>query len=430
MAPAAVLGKYCITCHNEKRKTAGLMIDKLDLQQIGHDAETWEKIANKFRTSEMPPPGAPRPDKATYAAMTSHLEQALDAAALANPNPGRVPVHRLNRTEYANAIRDLLGLEIDGRALLPEDDAHQEGFDNVASVLTVSPALLENYLSAARMISRLAVGDTERRPVVDIFKVELAMLQDDRMGDDLPFGSRGGIAIPYQFPVDGEYLIKIELWRQLYDYIIGMGEAQQVDIRLDGALLKRFSVGGQGQGMTAPENFAGNTQGDPEWETYMHTADAHLEVRSPIKAGPHIVGVSFVRRLWEPEGVLQPPQTGFGRTTNERYFGYPDVKTVSIGGPFKITGPGSSPTRQQLFVCTPKDVSAELGCAKQILTTIATRAYRRPLAESEVQVLLDFFKSGRAEENSFDAGIQRGLERVLAAPSFIFRVLHPPSQPA
>ena len=430
VAPAAVLSKYCITCHNEKRKTAGLMIDKLDLQHVGHDAEVWEKIATKLRTAEMPPPGAPRPDKATYAAMTTQLENALDAAAMANPNPGRVPVHRLNRTEYANAVRDLLGLEIDGRTLLPEDDANQEGFDNVASVLTVSPALLENYLSAARMISRLAVGDTARRPVIDIFKVELAMVQDERMSEDLPFGSRGGIAIPYQFPVDGEYLIKIELKRQLYDYIIGMGEAQQVDIRVDGVLLKRFSVGGEGKGMTAPENFAGNTQGDPEWEAYMHTADANLEVRAPVKAGPHIVGVSFVRRLWEPEGVLQPPQTGFGRTTNERYFGYPDVKTVSIGGPFNISGPGNSPTRRALFVCTPKDASAELPCAKQILSSVATRAYRRPLAESEVEVLLDFFKAGRTEEKSFDAGIQRGLERILAAPSFIFRITHPPSQPA
>jgi len=213
--PAATLSKYCITCHNEKRKVAGLMIDHLDPQNVGADAEVWEKIARKFRTHEMPPPAAARPDQATYLAMTAHVERALDAAAAANPNPGRVPVHRLNRTEYTNAIRDLFGLEIDGRAVLSTDDADQEGFDNVASVLTVSPALLENYLSAARMISRLAVGDTSRKPVVDVFKVERDFVQDERMSDDLPFGSRGGIAVNYQFPVDGEYLVKLELKRQL-----------------------------------------------------------------------------------------------------------------------------------------------------------------------------------------------------------------------
>ena len=424
-AASAVISKYCITCHNEKRKTAGLMIDTLDLQHVGADAEAWEKIARKFRTHEMPPPGAPRPDKATYAAVTAYLENALDTAAAANPKTGRVPVHRLNRTEYANAIRDLLSLDIDSRGVLPADDADQEGFDNVASVLTVSPALLENYLSAARMISRLAVGDTSRKPMVDVFKVERDMVQDGRMSEELPFGSRGGTAVTYQFPVDGEYLFKIELKRQLYDYIVGMGEPHQLDVRLDGVLLKRFTVGGEGKGMTTPENFAGNTPGDPEWEKYMLTADRGLEVRAPVKAGPHIVGVSFVRRLWEGEGVLQPPQTGFGRTTNELYFGYPALKTVSIGGPFNVTGPGESPARRALFVCTPKDADAELPCARKILSSVATRAYRRPITEAETQVLLDFYRAGRTEENTFDAGIQRGLERVLAAPSFIFRINRP-----
>jgi cytochrome c5 len=422
---AAVLSKYCSTCHNEKRKTAGLVIDALDLQRVGGDAEVWERIARKFRTHEMPPPGAPRPDAATYAAVTAHLEHALDAAAASNPNPGRVPVHRLNRTEYANAIRDLLGLDIDSRGVLPSDDADQEGFDNVASVLSVSPALLENYLSAARMISRLAVGDTSRKPMVDVFKVERDMVQDERMSDELPFGSRGGTAVTYQFPVDGEYLFKIELKRQLYDYIVGMGEPHQLDVRLDGVLLKRFTVGGEGKGMTTPENYAGNTPGDPEWETYMLTADRGLEVRAPVKAGPHNVGVSFVRRLWEGEGVLQPLQIGFGRTTNELYFGYPALKTVSIGGPFNVVGPGESPTRRALFVCTPKDAETELPCARKILSAVATRAYRRPITEPETQVLLDFYRAGRAEEKTFDAGIQRGLERVLAAPSFIFRVHNP-----
>src|SRR4029077_18937465 len=271
---------------------------------------------------------------ATYDAVADALEHELDAAAAANPYPGRVPVHRLNRSEYANAVRDLLGLEIDPRAVLSSDEADQEGFDNVASVLSVSPALLENYLSAARTISRLAVGDPALHPVIDTYKISKALVQDERVSDDLPFGSQGGALIRYHFPLDADYTIKVLLRRQEYDYIIGMGEAHEIDVRLDGVRLKRFSVGGEGKGMTTPENFAGNTQGDPEWEEYMHTADAGLEVRVPVKAGDHEVGVSFVGRAWEPEGVLQPPQTGFGRTTNEYYHGNPAVEIVMIGGPY------------------------------------------------------------------------------------------------
>ncbi len=304
------------------------------MNHVADHAPQWEKIVTKLRTGEMPPAGRPRPDAATYHGVAAALERELDAAAAAKPHPGRVPVHRLNRSEYTNAVRDLLGLEIDGQALLPSDEADQEGFDNVASVLSVSPALLENYLSAARTLSRMAVGDRALRPVIDGFKISKALVQDERLGDDLPFGSRGGALVRYYFPLDAEYTIKVLLRRQEYDYIVGMGERHQLDFRLDGTLLNRFSVGGEAKGMTTPENFAGNTQGDPEWEEYMHTADAHLELRVPVKAGLHEVGVSFVRRLWEPEGILQPPQTGFGRTTNEYYHGNPAVEILSIGGPY------------------------------------------------------------------------------------------------
>jgi mono/diheme cytochrome c family protein len=419
--PSEVLGTYCVTCHNSQLKTAGLTLDTLDIEHVAGHEEAWEKIAAKLRTREMPPPGRPRPDIATYTAITAAIESKLDAAAEANPNPGRVAVHRLNRAEYTAAIRDLLGLEIDGKALLSADDADQEGFDNVASVLSVSPVLLENYLSAARTISRRAIGDPTLNPVVDTFKISKALVQDERMSDDLPFGSRGGANIRYHFPLDAEYTIKALLRRQEYDYIIGMGEPHQIDFRLDGVLLKRFSVGGEGKGMTTPENFAGNTQGDPEWEVYMHTADAGLEVRVPVKAGDHEVGVSFVDRRWEPEGVLQPPQTGFGRTTNEYYHGNPAVEFVMIGGPYGSPVPGDSPTRRKVFVCTPTDSAAEEPCARKILSTLATRAYRRPVTDEDVQTLMGFYKAGRADAN-FDAGIQRGLERILAAPSFLFRV--------
>jgi mono/diheme cytochrome c family protein len=423
----AVLDKYCVSCHNQSLKTAGLMLDKADVEHAGANSEIWEKVLRKIRAGEMPPPGRPRPDTATYSAMTAFLEKALDDAASANPNPGRVAVHRLNRTEYRNAIRDLLGLQIDSKSLLSADEADQEGFDNVASVLSVSPVLLEAYLSSARTISRLAIGDPTINPVSDVFKVPTALVQDERTSEDLPFGSHGGTSIRYHFRLDGEYQIKILLRRQLYLYIIGMGEPHQIDVRIDGALIKRFEVGGKAKGMTMPESFAGNTQGDPGFEEYMHTADAALEVRVPVTAGTHDIGVSFVRRFWEPEGVLQPSQRGFARTTNELYHGNPAVDTIAVAGPYKTAGmTDDSPSRRRIFVCRPKGSASEEPCAKRILSTLAKRAYRRAVTEQELQTLLDFYKDGRAG-GSFDAGIQRGLERILAAPSFLFRIERQPA---
>jgi hypothetical protein len=306
----------------------------------------------------------------------------------------------------------------------------------VASVLSVSPALLENYLSAARTLSRRAVGDPAMQPVIDTFKISKALVQDERISDELPFGSQGGALIRYSFPLDAEYTIKVLLRRQEYDYIIGMGEPHQLDFRLDGVRLKRFTVGGEARGMTTPENFAGNTQGDPEFEEYMHNADAHLEVRVPVKAGVHEVSVSFVRRLWEPEGILQPPQTGFGRTTNEYYHGNPAVEIVSIGGPYGLPTvarataderrDADSPSRRKVFVCRPKDAAGEEPCARKILSTLAARAYRRPVSDNDIQTLLGFYKEGQAQ-GTFAAGIQRGIERILAAPSFLFRIEREPA---
>jgi len=423
--PRAVLDRYCIGCHNERLKTAGLTLDKLDVEHVGLASTEWEKVARKLRTGEMPPPGRPRPDAATSAAISASIENALDAAAVASPNPGRVVVHRLNRTEYTNAVRDLLALDVDGKALLWADEPDQEGFDNVASVLSISPALLEGYISSARRVSRLAVADPTINPVTDEFKILTATVQDDRMGDDLPFGSHGGRAISYLFPLDGDYQIKVRLKRQLYLYIMGMGEPHQIEIRLDRALVKRFTVGGEAIGMTNPESFAGNTQGDPEFEEYMHTADAGLEVRIPVKAGRHDVSVSFVRRFWEPEGVLQPAQRGFARVSNELYHGYPAIDSFSIGGPYNVTATNDSPTRRKIFVCRPKTAGDEEPCARNILTTLARRAYRRPVTEEEANTLNNFYKEGRGT-GSFDTGIRRGIERILAAPSFIFRIEREP----
>ena len=272
-------------------RVGGLALDDVDADRIGAAPDLWEKVARKLHTREMPPAGVRRPDDDTYRSLIAAIEGSLDAEAEARPRPGRVPVHRLNRAEYANAVRDLLALDVDGRQLVADEpDGH--GFDNAASVLTASPALIESYLSAAATVSRLAVGRSAAA-VVDTFKIPTAMVQDDRADERQPFGSRGGVSVRYQFPIDGSYTIKVVLKRQLYRYLIGMGEPHQIDLRLDGALLKRFTIGGEGRGLTAPESFAGNTQGDPGWEVYMHTADEGLEVRVPVKAGARDVSVSF-----------------------------------------------------------------------------------------------------------------------------------------
>jgi len=416
----ALLNKYCVTCHNERRKTAGLMLDRLNIDDVGDAAELWEKVVQKLRTHEMPPPGMPRPDKATYEALTARLETALDRAAALKRNPGRVPIHRLNRAEYTNAIRDLFAMDIDGRALLPADEADQHGFDNIAAVLSVSPALLERYMAAARKVSRLAVGDPTIVPVFETYKILKMLAQDDQRDDDLPFGSRGGVAIRHLFPVDGEYVVKIRLRRQLYNYILGLGAPHDLDVRLDGQRIRRFTVGGEGKGNPAPETFVGNTLGEPEWEKYMHEADAGLEVRFAAKAGT---------RPREPEGVFQPPQTGFNRATNEQYHGNPAVDSVAIGGPFQVAGPGESPTRRKVFVCRPAAAADESPCATKILSTLARRAYRRPVTDADIETLLPFYEAGR-RAGGFEQGIQRAIERLLADPDFLFRIERDPKNVA
>jgi mono/diheme cytochrome c family protein len=423
----ATIKRNCISCHNAERKTGGLVLEDLDLANVGANAAIWEKVATKLRTEEMPPPGLRRPDHATYIQVTGQLEDALDAAAAARPNPGRVAVHRLNRVEYAAAVRDLFGLEVDGKALLPADESDPEGFDNVASVLSMSPALLENYLSAARTISRLVVGDVTIVPGFETFKIPRLLVQDEQMSDDLPFGSRGGAVIPYYFPVDAEYVLKVLLRRQEYDYIVGMGEPHEIDFRIDGVRVQRLSIGGEARGRTTPESYAGNTQGEPSFEEYLQRADAKLEVRVPVKAGLHEVGVSFVRRLWEPEGIWQPPIIGFGRATNELYHGSPAVEVVMIGGPYGKPTPGNSDVRRRVFTCRPTSAGSEEPCARTILSAVAARAYRRPLTDDDLTRVLQFYRDGRKEGGTFDAGIQRGLERILASPRFLFRIHQPPA---
>ena len=342
-ASRAVLDQYCVSCHNQRLRTGGLALDTLDLTTPAANAEVWERVIAKLRAETMPPPERPRPDVATYRAIASWLEEEIDRAAAARPNPGRInAVHRLNRTEYNNAIRDLFALDLDVTSLLPGDETADGSFDNFADVLTISTAHLERYMSVARQVTRLATGLPPAVPTLETFAIPLHVVQDDRQSEDLPFGSRGGIAIRHHFPVDGEYLVRVRLRRQYQDYIMGMGWPQQLDVRLDGKLLKRFTVGGGAQGRPAAASYAGDGEpgfaGDPEWEKYMQsTGDAGLELRVPVEAGPRVIGVSFVREMWEPEGLPQPRQRGRVLTNDQLYMDYASVGSVQIGGPYSET---------------------------------------------------------------------------------------------
>ena len=429
----AVLDKYCVTCHSQRLHTAGLVLEGVDAANPAASADIWERVIAKLRAQSMPPAGMPRPDPATYHAIAGSLEAAIDRAWAANPNPGRIgAVHRLNRVEYNNAIRDLFALDVDVTSKLPGDETADGSFDNFADVLSISTAHLERYLSVGREVTRLAVGLPPTVPAVERFEIPLHVVQEDQQSEDLPFGSRGGMAIRYDFPVDGEYAIKVRLRRQYQDYVMGMGWPQQLDVRLDGALVKRFTVGGEAKGRPAATSYAGDGEpgfaGDDEWEKYMQIgADAGLEVRIPIKAGPRVVGVSFVRQMWEPEGLPQPLQRGRVLTNDQIYMGYASVGAVSLAGPY--SGPGSAkdtPSRRAIFVCEPHRSSEERACAEKILSKIARLAYRRPTTPSDVQTLLQFFSQGRSEGGSFDAGIQFALERVLVDPDFLLRVHRDP----
>ena len=427
-AVRAVLDTYCIACHNQRLRTGGLALDRLDMANPGANAEVWEKVIAKLRAGSMPPAGRPRPDAATYRAVASALEDDIDRVWAASPNPGRInAVHRLNRTEYQNAIRDLFALDIDVRSLLPGDETADGSFDNFATSLSISTVHLERYLSVARQVTRLATGLPPARPTIETFEIPLHVLQDERQSEDLPFGSRGGIAIHHDFPVDGEYLVKVRLQRQYQDYLKGMGWPQRLDVRLDARLLKRFTVGGGAQGRPAATSYAGdgepNFAGDPEWEKYMQLdGDAGLELRVQVPAGPHLIGVSFVRELWEPEGLPQPLQRGRVITDDNVYMNPASVGSVLIGGPYTKAGPAKdTPSRRAIFVCQPRLPAEERACATKILSRVARLAYRRPVTSRDVQTLVEFFDAGR-RDGTFDAGIQFALERMLVDPDFLLRI--------
>ena len=430
--PSRMFRRYCVGCHNDRLRTADLSLAGLDLENVSADAETWEKVATRLRAGSMPPPGRPRPDAGTYRHVADWLESELDSAWEADPHPGRInAVHRINRTEYRNAVRDLLALDVDVESLLPGDETADGSFDNFADVLGLSTAHIERYLSVARQVTRLATGLPPPSPGADAYEISIHVVQDTRQGDDLPLGSRGGVAIPYQFPVDGVYRVKVLLRRQYQDYLMGMGWPQSLDVRVDGRLVKRFTVGGNAPGRPVAASYAGDGEpgfaGGVEWEAFMQrTGDANLEVDVPVNAGPHVVGVSFVRELWEPEGLPQPLQRGRVLTNDQIYMGYAAVRSVEIGGPYLVADTvADTPSRRAIFTCEPSRVDEERACATEILASIARRAFRRPVTDAEVDSLLRFFDEGRAA-GSFEAGIQFALERVLVDPDFLLRVYRDP----
>ena len=391
----AVLDRYCVTCHNERLGTAGLALDAVDPAHVADDAAVWEKVVRKLRTGLMPPSPRPRPDVDTYASLVTYFERELDLAAELYPNPGRPAVHRLNRAEYTNAIRDLLALDIDGRALLPPDESGY-GFDNIGDVLSVSPGLLERYLLAAAKISRRAVGDPTLRPTTALYKTSPLLAQNGRVSDDLPFGSRGGLAVRHHFPLDASYEIKVTL----------RGRARaphQLEIRLDRERVQLFDLGDR----------------EP------------IAVRLPVTAGTRLLGISFIGALEQSLPVdgrpPPPPITSFAFTL---YPNDPAVESVEVIGPFNGQVPADTPSRRAIFRCSPVTPPEEGPCAEQILTALARRAYRRPVTDTDVQPLVAAYEQGRREGGGFEDGIRWAIEATLVSPKFLFRIEHDPANVA
>ena len=406
----ALLSRYCVTCHNPRTLSGDLTLDGVDLAAVGSHPDIWERVVRKLRAGTMPPRGRPRPDTPAVASLVAWLEHELDQAAATRPDPGRTePLHRLNRTEYRHAVRDLLALDVDVSALLPSDDASY-GFDNMAGVQRMSPTLLERYLSAAHTVSQLAVG-ADVSPRTETFRIGDTVGQNDRL-EGLPFGTRGGTLIRYSFPTDGEYTIRVQLARlggSSTGDLPRFTEPQPLEISVDGELVAQF---------IAPPVQGGRGAGGPK-------LDANWLVRFAAKAGPRDVAVTFLNRspallenLVEP--FLRPWPGGSGRYTT-RTGAY--LRSVEISGPFNATGPGDTPSRRRIFTCHPTQIAEESGCAEAILSTLARRAYRRPVAPAEIEPLMRFYTQGRSE-GTFDTGIERAVEALLVSPRFLFRIEH------
>jgi hypothetical protein len=419
--PRAVLDKYCITCHNQRMKTGGLALDVLNLAQVSEHAETLEKIVRKLRTGAMPPVGRPRPDKALSDSVTSWIEAELDRAARERPNPGRSTLHRLNRVEYRNAIRDMLALEIDPAALLPADNAAY-GFDNNADALSLSPVLTERYLGASARISEMALARVRGSSSPETFFVPTDRNQGSRFSEDLPWGSRGGMAIRYYFPVDGEYLFQLRLNESgAGGGIMGLtAEPHQLDVSLDRARVWTSTVGG-------PE--VAKDRGEDRTEKILQA----LQFRLPVKAGSHLIEVYFVQKtsafledLFDPDLRRDPYRAGNGE---------PGISSLTMTNPATADTAAmkDSPSRRRLLVCQPAALSNsgtdELSCAKKIIATLARRAYRRPVTDEDLQIPLARYRDG-AKTGGFESGLELAVRSILVSPNFLFRFENQPETAA
>jgi mono/diheme cytochrome c family protein len=432
-AHRATIARFCFDCHDDIERMAGLSLESLDLSDVGADAASWEHVVRKLRTGMMPPhDGGPRPSPEQRAALVDWLEDELDLAAAAAPNPGRtVPFHRLNRSEYHNAVRDLLAVDVDVDDLLPGDDLSY-GFDNIGGVLKLSPTLLERYLGAAEEISRLAVGTPAPFVAFDSFRVPDDRSQERRL-PGLPFGTRGGLRIDYTFPEDAEYLISAELARDLNESLPMYPEPQMLEISIDRQRVATFTL-------VAPERPA--TEGRPgrlsrEQRAEYERADEDWTVRVPVKAGRREVIVSFVENssalvTQKREPFLYPFPRGFNMA-EQRTGAY--LRRVEISGPYDATGPGSTASRERIFLCRPDapqpgPTAESLDCAATIITSLARRAFRRPVADADIEPLLGFYRAGHDETGSFDGGIRVALKALLVSPEFLFRAERDPPDAA
>src|SRR5262245_35108984 len=402
----ALLDQYCVTCHNERAKTAGLMLDKMDVDHAADNAETWEKVIRKLRGGMMPPTGRPRPASDDVYKLVSWLETSLDQAGATKPNPGRASIHRLNRTEYGNAIRDLLSLEIDVSDMLPADD-ESNGFDNIADVLKLSPSLLEQYLAAARKISSLAVGNPSTPVVTQRYATPPDISQEDHI-EGLPLGTRGGMLVRHNFPLDGQYDLRVFLLRNIVGYMKGLEWPHQLEITIDNERVFIAPVGGLEDNKMSDANFAAAAD----------TIDARFKTQVSVKAGPHDVGVAFIRKN---SAEYDEPLEAHTRDHDlQNMNGIPLIERMDITGPFDATGPGDTPSRRKIFACRPANAADETVCARKILGTLARRAYRQPVSEADVDLLMTFYQSGRKSGN-FETGVENGLSFLLTAPKFLFR---------
>ena len=404
----AVLDRYCVTCHNGRLRTAGLELDRADLSDVSGHGELWEKVVLKLRGRDMPPQPRPRPAGAVYDGFAAWLETALDEAAAAAPRPGRPALHRLNRTEYANAVRDLLALDVDVTTLLPPDDS-THGFDNIADALGVSPLLLESYVVAARKISRLAVANPAIPPSAETYVGAHDETQDTHR-DGMPFGTRGGLRVEHHFPVDGEYEVRVRLERSQRDDVRGLHEPHDLELAVDGRRVRLFALDG-GPHMYRQLVYDG--------ETPALTADDHLVLRIPVRAGPHAVTATFpVKSFGVSESLSRPLLRSY--PSPNLVAGLPAVSRIIVTGPLAAAGRGDTPARRRIFTCRPDGADGEAACAEAIVAALARRAYRGLATPADVRELLGFYAAGRAR-GGFEAGIEAALWRLLASPKFIFR---------